>query len=275
MRPSAPMPRRRWQSRRASSAVASTWSSTTRKSLPRPWCLLRRTPTSPSQPGPHGHEIATVRLPLDRLPADAGIAAEPALLAAGEAAGAAHRHLDRLVEAEPAGEVGQELPVAEGLAGGGPEATGPGGEGFDLVEEAGAELGGVALGDAPIELGAGPTQPDEIGVDVGVGVEAGAGGGERPAAAAAHLERPHDAPPVGRLDARRPRPGRAGRDDRAGPVRRRPPARRRARPGRRGNGRAARGRRRRPAGTGRCPRPAAPGGPGLRCRPAPHRAACW
>ena len=52
-------------------------------------------------------------------------------------------------------------------------------------------------------LSAGPTQPDEIDVDVGVGVDAGAVGGERAAAAAAHLERPHDAPPVGRLDARR------------------------------------------------------------------------
>ena len=147
IRPSAPIPRRRSQSRRASSPSTAgtrpfTSSSTTRKSLARPWCLVSCT-RSVSQAGRRGSEGIVPGFD----PVEAGVAAEPPLLAAGEAPGAAHGRAIASSRVTP-GQVGQQLPVAEGLAGGAGQPAGPGGQGRHLGQEAGRQLGLVAGVDA-------------------------------------------------------------------------------------------------------------------------------
>ena len=76
------------------------------------------------------------RVAVDVDPAYAGVAAEPALLADGELAGA---HDDRWTASSSGTstlEVVEELLVAEGLAGGARQSAGAGQQGRDLVEQA-------------------------------------------------------------------------------------------------------------------------------------------
>src|SRR5690606_22786782 len=116
----------RSHNRRARSASIDTGPSlvssrTTRKSLRRPWsfeiCMCR--PVSPVAPRsttvsgggvPEREQLVENRdgVVVGRRrfePGDAGVAAEPALLAAGEASGALHGQVERLVEGGAAEDV--------------------------------------------------------------------------------------------------------------------------------------------------------------------------
>ena len=131
-------------------AGRSGWSSnTTRKSLPRPWCFVSFTRTGRASSSRTSSAAVEVVVAGDRHPADAGVAAEPALLAHGEPPGAGDGGGDGLVQRALAVEVGEQLLVAEGLARGAGQRLGPGGERGDLGQEAGGQLGGEALLDAP------------------------------------------------------------------------------------------------------------------------------
>ena len=80
---------------------------------------------------------------------DAGVAAEPALLAAGEAAGAGDGRVQRLLQGRLASQVGEQFLVAEGLGRSAGDRTL--GQGAHLVEEAVGELALVAGRDALVE----------------------------------------------------------------------------------------------------------------------------
>ena len=79
------------------------------------------------------------------IPGDPGVPPPPHPLAAGEGPGAPHR----LGRAPPPGapvlEVGEHLPVAEGLAGGAGQPAGPGRQPPHLVDQAGGHHGGEAV----------------------------------------------------------------------------------------------------------------------------------
>src|SRR5690606_34188869 len=214
--PSAPIPVCRSQSCRAisaSSGWAASGSSTTRKSLPRPWCLVRRmSPTSvpdargraariPSRPrqlGGQGREQGGGVI-VGVEPADAGIAPEPRGLPAGEPAGAADGQLERLVEGDPALQVGDQLPVAEGLAGRARHPPGVAEQAPPLAEQPRGHLLLVAGGDAAGHDLVRQAHADQVEATGRVDVEPGTVGRERSPAPERHLEGPDDAPPVGRL----------------------------------------------------------------------------
>src|SRR5690606_30169989 len=92
----------------------------------------------------HGVENGPAILGVD--PTDARVTAEPALLTAGEPAGALPGERQRVVERAAPGEVVEQLLVAEGLAGRARQRAGA--QAADLVEQAGVELGVVAGVDA-------------------------------------------------------------------------------------------------------------------------------
>src|SRR5512132_636345 len=73
-------------------------------------------------------------------PADARVAAEPGPLPAGEPPGPAHGHGHRLVEAAGAGEVSEQLLVAQGLAGRARDTAGVDEQSPRLGHEAGRDL---------------------------------------------------------------------------------------------------------------------------------------
>ena len=89
---------------------------------------------------------------------NARVAAEPALLAAGEAPGAHDGELQRVVEGGLTLNVGEQLLVAESLRRGAGDRVF--GEGPHFVEEAIGELAIVPGCDALVELAAVPEQPD-------------------------------------------------------------------------------------------------------------------
>src|SRR5690606_28641313 len=212
--PSAPTPVCRSQSCRAisaSSGCVASGSSRTRKSLPRPWCFVRRmSPTSvpdarrraariPARPLDLGLERRQEggRVLVGVEPPDAGVAPEPRRLPAGEAAGAADRQLEGLVERRLALQVRDQLPVPERLAGRAGHAPGAGEQAADLVEEAGGHLLLVARRDAPGHDLVGQAHADQVEAAGRVDVEAGAVRRERAPAPERDLEGPDDAPAVG------------------------------------------------------------------------------
>ena len=205
MTPSAPMPVCRSHRARAT-AASSGWeasgSSTTRKSLPRPWCLVRRMsgislpdgerracpfpPRRPPPPPRRSRASQQRRRVGDRLePADPGIAAEPRRLTSGEAPGPTDRQVERLVERHPVGDVRRQLAVAEGLPGRARQAAGSASEAFDLGQEAAGHLPLVAGGDAVGHDGVRQAHAHQVEPARRVGPEPGSVGGERSAAARA------------------------------------------------------------------------------------------
>jgi hypothetical protein len=134
-------------------------------------------------------------------PADARVAAEPGLLAAGEALGGLYRLLARLVQGQLAVQVAEHLLVAEGAAGGSAFAQARAGQGAHPGLEAEPPHTVDPGGDALVEAGAGQGEAD---LDGRMGrirtLEGGHGGGERAAGDLDDLEGPHDAAPVGGQD---------------------------------------------------------------------------
>jgi hypothetical protein len=125
----------------------------------------------------------------------------PRPLATGEIPRPANRQVDGLVEGRPSGQVVEQLPVAEGLAGGAGHLAGRAPEVPHLVEEPGVELLAVADLDAGPDHLARQPQPGEPEPRGRVGAQTRAVRRERSATAQGHLEGPHDAPAVPGLDA--------------------------------------------------------------------------
>ena len=189
--------------------AAPSRSSRTRKSLPRPWCLVRRMrggqPTSRRPAVVHEDGCERRSRGVGVEPGDPGVAAEPGPLAAGEAPGAADGQVERLVQGRrsPA-QVGEQLPVAEGLArrcatmpcGSAAQARGPRrGSRPPAARRSGASIRSASI------VGGRSRAPTSVN---GVGGWASRPGPKRengPAAAEGHLEGPHDPAPVGRLHA--------------------------------------------------------------------------
>ena len=152
--------------------------------------------------GPHegfGERRALRRVGRGVEPLDPGVAPEPRPLPAGEPAGAAHGAVDGVVEVDLAGHVGQQLAVAERLAGGARQPVRPGRQLPYLVDEPGGELGPVPLGDAARRPPRRAAARPRAGTGGGIGPEPGAEAGERPAGPDGHLEGAHDPPPVAGL----------------------------------------------------------------------------
>src|SRR5919106_5468719 len=95
-----------------------------------------------------GQRLDQVGRVVGAQPADARVAAEPGPLPAGEPSGAPHGQLHRLVQRARAGEMVEQLLVAEGLAGGARHAASVVEQPSGLVDEPGGELPAVALLDA-------------------------------------------------------------------------------------------------------------------------------
>src|ERR1700750_235152 len=125
--PSAPIPARRSPSRRTNSGVRSSspsGSGRMTKSFSVPCPFANRMPLMLSAGlGGAGERADDLQGPFGEVrarnvqPGDAGVAAEPGLLAAGEPAGAAGGLLPGLVRGPVPGQVAQHLLVAEGAAG--------------------------------------------------------------------------------------------------------------------------------------------------------------
>ena len=297
--PSAPMPRCRSHRARTSAADRgrrSSGSSSTRKSLPAPWCLVRRSAPrasivvslAPRRPtrcpsdraaepdASHTSRSCASEIAVGIEPRDAGVAPEPRPLAAGEGPGPPHGLVHGLVEGHPLLHVGQQLAVAERLAGGARQPAGARGQGADLVDEPGVEQ----LPEALARCGR-RGRPGRSGCPPGRTAWAGR---RRARARTTRRAGPHRGSPRGPArpgggwsapSGPRP-PGRARPAGRAGaavPPGRRPPLRARRRP--RGTGRAPTAGRPRPAGRARSRPRAGPGAPGLRCRRSDARASAW
>jgi len=93
-------------------------------------------------------------------PADAGVAAEPGLLAAGEALGGLDRLGPRVVQGALAVQVAQQLPVAERAARGDAIAQAPGGQAPDLGFEARLPHPVGPGGDPQVEFGPGQREAE-------------------------------------------------------------------------------------------------------------------
>ena len=234
--PSAPMPR--WRSHRARTSAAdsgrrSSGSSSTRKSLPAPWCLVRRSsppsvhrPQSPISLSPSAPRVtaagsgrARVRVdhirspPVPHLeelgqeissriePGDARVAPEPRPLPAGEGPGPAGGLVHRLVQGHPLLHVRQQFSVSERLAGGARQPARTPGQGTDLVDEAGLEEPPESLLDASVVDGGVEADAHQRERRGRVGVEAGTERRERPARTQGHLQGADHPPAVGRFHA--------------------------------------------------------------------------
>src|SRR5918997_1487417 len=231
-RPSAPTPV--WRSHRARASPESMgWeasvSSTTRKSLPNPWCLVRRmSPTVCPTAVEVGHAFALVRRGhlgeqgrqqrariVRRLqPPDAGVASEPRPLPTGEPPGAPDGQLEALVEGRLPLEVTDQLAVAQGLAGGAGQPPLVREQPAGLVEEAVGHLPVVAGLDAGGDDLVGQRHTDEVEAAGGVDVEPRSERRERPSAAEGHLQGADDPPAVGWV----PSPPGDGIEGREAPV---------------------------------------------------------
>jgi MOSC domain-containing protein YiiM len=140
-------------------------------------------------------------------PADAGVAAEPGLLAAGEALGGLDRLGPRVVEGVLAVQVAQQLLVAERAARGDAFAQALVGQAPDLGFEARLPHPVGPGGDPQVEFGPGQREAELNGrADLTRRRIGRHGGGERAAGDLDHLKRPHD-------------PARVARQDRGGRVR--------------------------------------------------------
>ncbi len=265
------MPRRRSHTRRASSPSTCrprplTSSRTTRKSLPRPWCLVSCTRVSlPGRP-----RSATTALCPASTQVMRGSRRNQRSWRRWKRRVRAHRLLDGLVERRPRLAGGR---AARGSRGPGPRwPTGRPAEPPAPRPRRASPPSSCARNaglDAPVERRRGRAAARPPGCGNGrVDVEARAVRRERPAAADRHLEGAHHPAPVGGLHAGGRHRIEARRARRAAPRCR---ARPRARHAPRGSGRGSRGRRRRPGGRGRCRRPGRPGARGRRCRPATRR----
>jgi MOSC domain-containing protein YiiM len=134
-------------------------------------------------------------------PVDAGVAAEPGLLAAGEALGGFDRLGPRVVEGALAVQVAQQLLVAERAARGDAFAQALGGEAPDLGFEARLPHPVDPGGDPQVQFGPGKREADLHGrADLTRRLIGRQGGGERAAGNLDHLERPYDPAPVARQD---------------------------------------------------------------------------
>ena len=106
---------------------------------------------------PASASAATMATPtgssLGLQPHDTGIAPEPCPLAPGEGPGPPHGLGHRLVQRHPVLDVGEQLAVAERLAGGARQPAGPGRQRPDLVEESGVQQAVEPLGDPAVEDG--------------------------------------------------------------------------------------------------------------------------
>jgi hypothetical protein len=123
-------------------------------------------------------------------PVDAGVAAEPGLLAASKPPGSFDRFLACLLQGELAVQVAEHLLVAEGAAGGFAVPQALLDQVLDLGFEARLPHGLDAGGDPLVEFRAGQGEAElDGGADLLVG---GHGGGERAAGQFDHLEGPHD-----------------------------------------------------------------------------------
>jgi hypothetical protein len=123
-------------------------------------------------------------------PADAGVAAEPGLLAAGEAAGGLDRLVAGLVRGQLAVQVAEHLLVAQGAAGGPAVPQPAADEVLHLGLEARLPHAVDPGGDPLVEFGAGQGEADlDGGADL---LEGGHAGGERAAGQLDHLQGPDD-----------------------------------------------------------------------------------
>src|SRR5215207_8035603 len=173
--PSAPIPKRRSHSRRASSSLNSNrpaTSSSRTKSLPVPWYFQNRSSSirdPPDLPRQIRHDVLDERLGpgLPRFePADPRVPPEEGELPARERRGAPHRARNRRIERELAGEVTGQLSVPDGLGRGEPGAEPSFDETADLVEPPAFEhLGDAGLDPGSANLGRRPDarRPNPIG----------------------------------------------------------------------------------------------------------------
>ena len=117
----------------------------------------------PEEGGNRCHRVG-IRL----QPHDTGIAAEPCHLPPGKGTGAADGPVDGFVDGHAALDVGEQLPVAEGLAGRPRQAPGPGGQRADLLRGSRAPSDGrtarrCAGRGRPGRDGSRPTRPGSAG----------------------------------------------------------------------------------------------------------------
>ena len=166
--------------------------------MPSAWCLVR------VRIG-HGRKAKGVdqrrrrlgdRVVLDVDPAYAGVPAEPPLLAHRELAGAGDGRLHGSVDIRFV----EQFLVAEGLASGTRQRPSCR-QSLDLLGQAGRDHRQHPPLDACRQHLAAPAQSDHHDVGRRVGPETGTEGAERAAGTERHLQRPHDAPPVGWVDA--------------------------------------------------------------------------
>src|SRR4051794_33920918 len=164
-RPSAPTPRCRSHTARANDGVTGVTpsrSSKTRKSLPRPWCLVRcmRRSSLPAD-DPFQCRQYLQRVAFGVEPLDSGVSPEPRPLATGELAGTTDRGIDGVVEVTPLRHVLEQFAVAESLRGGARQPIGARREAPDLVDEASVDLLAIALDDPGADDLGGQDDADE------------------------------------------------------------------------------------------------------------------
>ncbi len=122
--------------------------------------------------------------------------------AAGRRPGSGARPGRRLRSSgHPSLEVGEQLPIAEGLASRPRQAAGPGHQRTDLLQEAEIHEAVEPLGDAPVEVDRVMTDPDQRDRGRRVPFEPRAEGRERAARPQGDLEGPDQPSAVGRGDA--------------------------------------------------------------------------
>ncbi len=174
--------------------------------------------------------------------------------------------------------VGQDLAVAQRLAGRAREARRTGGQHPHLLDQPALDHAAEPVLRSAASISSGGTgEADLRRAALGIGLEPGSERREGSARPERDLQGADDPPAIGRLHPRRTPPDRARRGGRAGrPARRDPrPAQPPEQPPRRGSGPGSRDRRRRRAGRGRYRRPAARDGPAARCPPAPRAPPAW
>ena len=169
------------------------------------------TPAPPPGSRPNRRRDRSHRVVLRVQPHDPGIAPEPGHLPPGEGPGTPDGLVDGLGQRHPVFQVGQELPVAEGLAGRPGQPAGSGGQAPHLVEQTPASIrrSNRSAIRRSVSAGSGP-DPDQRHRGRRVALQAGPERGERPARPQGHLQGPDQAATVGGLDRDRPPPGRAG-----------------------------------------------------------------
>src|SRR5688500_3923074 len=177
-KPSAPTPVWRWQTARASAGVtgmAASRSINTRKSLPRPWCLVSCMRGS-SLPG---HDALQRRQYVDRIvlgrePLDPWVPPEPGPLAPGELPRAPYGFLQGRLQVEVAAQVGEQLAVSQCLRSGPRQPARSSRQPANLVEQARVELCSIAVLDSGVDHCCREADADETEGRGRVGLEPGA-----------------------------------------------------------------------------------------------------